>query len=73
MMHCGLTVLHSKLQLVCLTGLCLVKQHKAYWATKLLNFDLNKAGSHRKLKLDELEEMHNDAFDCAKLYIERMK
>lgn len=48
-------------------------EHKAYWATKRLNFDLNKAGTHRKLQLDELEEVQNDAYDCAKLYIERMK
>jgi len=27
-------------------------EHKAYWAIKRLNFDLNKAGESRKLQLD---------------------
>jgi hypothetical protein len=48
-------------------------QHNAYWAIKRLNFDLHEAGSQRKLQLDELEEIHNDAYDCAKLYKDKMK
>nr|KYP49468.1 Transposon Ty3-I Gag-Pol polyprotein [Cajanus cajan] len=31
-------------------------EHKAFWATKLLNFDLKNAGERRLLQLDELEE-----------------
>jgi hypothetical protein len=32
-----------------------------------------KAGSQRKLKLNELEELRNDAYDCARMYKARMK
>jgi len=42
-------------------------EHRAYWAIKQLNFDLAKAGSLRKLQLNELEELRNDAYDCARL------
>jgi hypothetical protein len=48
-------------------------EHRAYWAIKLLNFDLTKAGSKRKLQLNELEELRNDAYDCTKLYKVQMK
>jgi transposase InsO family protein len=48
-------------------------EHRAYWAIKQLNFDLTKAGSQRKLQLNELEELRNNAYDYAKLYKARMK
>ncbi|XP_062176070.1 uncharacterized protein LOC133881129 [Alnus glutinosa] len=48
-------------------------EHLAYWANKQLNFDLTKVGSQRKLQLNELEELRNDAYDCARSYKERMK
>ena len=48
-------------------------EHKAYWAIKQLNFDLDKAGEFRKFQLDELEEIRNDAYDCSKQYKDRMK
>jgi hypothetical protein len=48
-------------------------EHRAYWAIKQLNFDLTKAGLQRKLQLNELEELRNDAYDCARSYKERMK
>ena len=48
-------------------------EHRAYWAVKRLNFALDKAGETRKLQLDELEELRNDAYDCAKNYKDRMK
>ena len=48
-------------------------EHRAYWAIKRLNFALDKAGETRKLQLDELEELRNDAYDCAKNYKDRMK
>jgi len=38
-----------------------------------LNFDLIKDGSQRKLQLNELEELRNDAYDCARMYKARMK
>jgi hypothetical protein len=48
-------------------------EHKAYLAIKQLNFNLTKAGSKRKLQLNELEELRNDAYDCEKLYKAQMK
>jgi hypothetical protein len=48
-------------------------EHRAYWAIKQLNFHLTKAGSQRKLQLNELEELRNDAYDCARMYKARMK
>ena len=48
-------------------------EHRAYWAIKALNFDMHKAGSERKLQLNELEEMRLDAYESAKLYKEQTK
>ncbi|KAG9440079.1 hypothetical protein H6P81_020244 [Aristolochia fimbriata] len=43
-------------------------KHKAYWATKFLNFDVQKTGEKRLLDLNELEELRSWAYDNAKLY-----
>jgi hypothetical protein len=48
-------------------------EHSAYWAIKQLNFNLLKAGSQRKIQLNELEELRNDAYDCARHYKAQMK
>ena len=48
-------------------------EHKAYWATKALNFDLGAAGFNRKLQLSELEELRNDAYDNSRIYKAKMK
>ena len=48
-------------------------EYKAYWAIKRLNFDLDKGRESRKLQLDKLEEIRNDAYDCAKWYKDRIK
>nr|GEX32267.1 reverse transcriptase domain-containing protein [Tanacetum cinerariifolium] len=34
-------------------------EHKAYWALKHANFDLKTAGDHRKLQLNELNELRD--------------
>nr|GEV33805.1 reverse transcriptase domain-containing protein [Tanacetum cinerariifolium] len=34
-------------------------EHKAYWALKHANYDLKTAGDHRKLQLNELNELRN--------------
>ncbi|GJW85655.1 reverse transcriptase domain-containing protein [Tanacetum coccineum] len=34
-------------------------EHKAYWALKHVNFDIKTAGDHRKLQLNELNELRD--------------
>ncbi|XP_057425713.1 uncharacterized protein LOC130719087 [Lotus japonicus] len=48
-------------------------EHKAYWALKFLNFDLNLAAEHRKNQLHQLEEMRLQAYESSKLYKEKVK
>ena len=48
-------------------------EHRAYWAIKRLNYDLNKTRQFRKLQFDELEEIRNDANNCSKWYKDHMK
>ena len=48
-------------------------EHKAYWAIKTLNFNLRMAGEHRKLELNELEEIRRDAYESSKISKERAK
>nr|GFB46501.1 reverse transcriptase domain-containing protein [Tanacetum cinerariifolium] len=44
-------------------------EHKAYWALKHANFDLKTTGDHRKLQLNELNELHSCNFkvNCHRL------
>ncbi|CAN6554873.1 unnamed protein product [Malus baccata var. baccata] len=48
-------------------------EHKAYWAIKHLNFDYQAAGEKRKLQLNELEEIRNDAYENARIYKDKTK
>ncbi|KAM1757942.1 hypothetical protein TB2_006946 [Malus domestica] len=48
-------------------------EHKAYWVIKHLNFDYQAAGEKRKLQLNELEEIRNDAYENAKIYKDKTK
>nr|GEX69818.1 hypothetical protein [Tanacetum cinerariifolium] len=48
-------------------------EHKAYWALKHVNFDLKTAGDHRKLQLNELSELHDQAYENSVIYKERTK
>ena len=48
-------------------------EHKAYWAIKKLNLDLDAAGEKRLLQLNELEEFRNQSYENAKLYKEKTK
>ena len=41
-------------------------EHKAYWATRALNFDMMKAGKKRLLQLNELDELRMNAYENAK-------
>ncbi|XP_022852248.1 uncharacterized protein LOC111373888 [Olea europaea var. sylvestris] len=47
-------------------------EHRAYWAMKQLNMDLN-AGEKRLLQLNELDKFRMEAYENAKLYKERTK
>ncbi|GJZ65267.1 reverse transcriptase domain-containing protein [Tanacetum coccineum] len=48
-------------------------QHRAYWALKHANFDLKTAGDHRKLQLNELNELRDQAYENSLIYKERTK
>nr|GEZ23853.1 reverse transcriptase domain-containing protein [Tanacetum cinerariifolium] len=48
-------------------------EHKAYWALKHENFDLKTAGDHRKLQLNELNELSDQAYENSLIYKERTK
>nr|GEU32183.1 reverse transcriptase [Tanacetum cinerariifolium] len=48
-------------------------EHKAYWALKHVNFDLMTVGDHRKLQLNELNELQDQAYENSLIYKERMK
>nr|GFB36796.1 reverse transcriptase domain-containing protein [Tanacetum cinerariifolium] len=48
-------------------------EHKAYWALKHANFDLKTAGDHRKLQLNELNELRDQAYENSLINKERTK
>jgi hypothetical protein len=48
-------------------------EHKAFWAIKQLNMNLDTAGKQRFLQLNELEEIRQDAFENSVIYKERTK
>nr|GEW16436.1 reverse transcriptase domain-containing protein [Tanacetum cinerariifolium] len=43
-------------------------EHKAYWALKHVNFDLKTASDHRKLQLNELNELRDQAYENSLIY-----
>ncbi|GJY29819.1 hypothetical protein Tco_0405586 [Tanacetum coccineum] len=49
------------------------REHKAYWALKHANFDLKTAGDHRKLQLNELSELRDQAYKNSLIYKEKTK
>nr|GEX56874.1 DNA-directed DNA polymerase [Tanacetum cinerariifolium] len=48
-------------------------EHKAYWALKHANFDLKTAGDHRKVQLNELNELRDQAYENSFIYKEKTK
>nr|GEY31936.1 reverse transcriptase domain-containing protein [Tanacetum cinerariifolium] len=44
-----------------------------YWALKQANFDLAAAGDHRKIQLNELNELHEQAYENSLIYKEKTK
>nr|GEW64320.1 reverse transcriptase domain-containing protein [Tanacetum cinerariifolium] len=53
--------------------LLIVLEDRAYWALKHVNFDLKTAGDHRKLQLNELNELRDQAYENSVIYKERTK
>nr|GEW52324.1 reverse transcriptase domain-containing protein [Tanacetum cinerariifolium] len=48
-------------------------EHKAYWALKHVNFDLKTTGDHRKLQINELNELRDQAYKNSLIYKEKTK
>jgi len=48
-------------------------EHKAYWATKFLNFDFNLVGEKRKVQLNELDEWRTLAYENSRIYKDKVK
>ncbi|GJX45034.1 hypothetical protein Tco_0261710 [Tanacetum coccineum] len=48
-------------------------KHKAYWALKHENFDLKSVGDHQKVQLNELNELHDQAYENSLIYKEKKK
>nr|GFA03132.1 reverse transcriptase domain-containing protein [Tanacetum cinerariifolium] len=48
-------------------------QHRAYWALKHVNFDLKTTGDHRKLQLNKLSKLRDQAYENSVIYKERLK
>nr|GEV62797.1 reverse transcriptase domain-containing protein [Tanacetum cinerariifolium] len=48
-------------------------EHKAYWALKHCNYDLQTAGDHRKVQLNELNKLHDQAYENSLIYKEKTK
>nr|GEZ53730.1 reverse transcriptase domain-containing protein [Tanacetum cinerariifolium] len=48
-------------------------EHKAYWALKHANFDLQTEGDHKKVQLNELNELRDQAYENSLIYKEKTK
>ena len=48
-------------------------EHKAYWATRMLNMNFEMAGKKRMLQLNELDELRQNAYESSRIYKEKTK
>nr|GEU57131.1 retrovirus-related Pol polyprotein from transposon 17.6 [Tanacetum cinerariifolium] len=48
-------------------------EHKAYWALKHANFDLKTTGDHKKIQINELNELRDQAYENSLIYKEKTK
>jgi transposase InsO family protein len=48
-------------------------EHKAYWAIKEMNLDVDAARIKQRIQISELEEVRLKAYESATIYKERMK
>nr|GFA21889.1 reverse transcriptase domain-containing protein [Tanacetum cinerariifolium] len=54
--------------------LVLIKlEYKDYWALKHANFNLQTANDHKKVQLNELNELHDQAYENSLIYKEKTK
>nr|GEW53741.1 hypothetical protein [Tanacetum cinerariifolium] len=50
-----------------------LERAQAYWALKHANFNLKTAGDHRKIQINELNELHDQAYENSLIYKEKTK
>ncbi|GJX73477.1 reverse transcriptase domain-containing protein, partial [Tanacetum coccineum] len=48
-------------------------EHKAYWALKHCNYDLVTAGDHRKIQMNELNKLRDQAYENSLIYKKKTK
>nr|GEX24374.1 reverse transcriptase domain-containing protein [Tanacetum cinerariifolium] len=48
-------------------------EYKAYWALKHANFDLKTVGDYRKIQINELNELRDQAYENSLIYKEKTK
>ncbi|PIN01369.1 DNA-directed DNA polymerase [Handroanthus impetiginosus] len=48
-------------------------EHRAYWAIKRCNMNMDDVGEHRKLQLQELDEIRREAYENSKIYKDKTK
>ena len=48
-------------------------EHRAYWVTKMVNINLEVTGEKRMVKLNELKEFRQDAYESSRIYKEKTK
>ncbi|CAN6703697.1 unnamed protein product [Malus baccata var. baccata] len=46
-------------------------EHRAHWAIKTFNLNVDHAGIHRNLQLSELDEIRHEAYENARIYKEK--
>ena len=48
-------------------------EHRAYWATQMLNMDNKVAREERMIQLSEFDEFRNEVYENARIYKEKTK